>query len=98
MSQFMVEFDLPSPFPEAFIAKIPLQRIAINQLLEAGKIHSYALSMDRERLWCIVNAKDEFEVMDILAEFPLRDFMTPHITELMFHNAVVFKVPAFSLN
>ena len=98
MSQFMVEFDLPSPFSQEFIEKIPNQRMVINRMLEVGKIHSYALSMDRERLWCIINAKSELEVMEIIGEFPLHDFMTPHITELMFHNAVVFKVPAFSLN
>lgn len=98
MSQFMVEFELPSPFPESFIAKIPYQRIAINQMLEDGKISSYALSMDRNKLWCVVNGNDEFEVMDIIAEFPLIDYMKPTITELMFNNSVVLKVPAFSLN
>ncbi|MFD2523397.1 muconolactone Delta-isomerase family protein [Emticicia soli] len=98
MTQFMVEFDLPVPFPEGFIAKIPYQRIAVNQLLEEGKLNSYALSADRSKLWCIVNAQDELEVMDIIAEFPLIDYMHPTITELMFMNSVVMKVPTFSLN
>ncbi|PLK46148.1 MULTISPECIES: muconolactone Delta-isomerase family protein [Emticicia] len=98
MTQFMVEFDLPVPFPESFIAKIPYQRIAVNQLLEDGKLHSYALSSDRSRLWCIVNAQDELEVMDIISEFPLIDYMSHTITELMFNNSVVMKVPTFSLN
>jgi hypothetical protein len=98
MSQFMVEFVLPNPFPEKFIVKIPEQRMIINRFLEQGKIQSYALSMDRDKLWCIVNADDELDVMRIIGEFPLIDFMQPTITELMFNNAVVMRVPSFSLN
>jgi hypothetical protein len=97
MAQFMVEFDLPE-FTEDFIAKIPHQRMTVNRFLEEGKIHSYALSMDRERLWCIVNAESEIQVFQIIGEFPLIDYMKPHITELMFSNSVILKVPAFSLN
>ncbi len=98
MSQFMVEFDLPSPFPTEFIALIPEQRIVIDQMLADGKIHSYALSFDRERLWCIVNADNDFEVLDVINEFPLIDQMKYQMTELMFNNSVVMKVPAFSIN
>ena len=94
----MVEFELPNPFPEKLIVKIPSQRLLVNQMLEDGKLQSYALSMDRERLWCVVNADDELEVMRIIGEFPLIDYMRPMITELMFNNAIVMKVPAFSLN
>jgi hypothetical protein len=36
--------------------------------------------------------------MRIIGEFPLIDFMQPTITELMFNNAIVMKVPSFSLN
>ena len=94
----MVEFDLPNPFPEAFMMKIPSQRLVINQMLEDGKIQSYALSIERDRLWCVVNADDELDVLRIIGEFPLIDYMKHTITELMFNNAVVMKVPAFSLN
>jgi Muconolactone delta-isomerase len=97
MSQFMVEFNLPE-FTEDFVARIPFQRLKINEMLEGGKIHSYAVSADRSRMWCVVNAKSEIEVMSILAEFPLRDYLSPSINELMFHNSVILKVPAFSLN
>ena len=98
MSQFMVEFELPNPFPEQLIIKIPSQRLVVNQLLEDGKIQSYALSIERDRLWCVVNAEDELDVMRIIGEFPLIDYMRPTITELMFNNAVVMRVPSFSLN
>ncbi len=98
MSQFMIAFELPNPFPEELILKIPEQRAVVNRLLEAGKLQSYALSMERDRLWCVVNAEDELEVMQIIGEFPLIDFMQATITELMFNNAIVMRVPSFSLN
>ena len=98
MSQFMVEFELPNPFPEQLIIKIPSQRLVVNQLLEDGKIQSYALSIERDRLWCVVNAEDELDVMRIIGEFPLINYIRPTITELMFNNAVVMRVPSFSLN
>ncbi len=98
MSQYMVEIRLPDPFPEDFIARIPEQRQVINDLLAAERLHSYSLSIDRKRLWCIVNADNEFGVVETLGEFPLIDYMSYTITELMFHNGIVLKVPAFSIN
>ena len=97
MSQFMVEFDLPE-FTEDFIVKIPMQQLKIRELLETGKLQSYAVSADRSKLWCVINAQNELDVIRIIGEFPLRDYLTPHIMELMFSNSVVMKVPAFSLN
>ena len=34
----MVEFELPNPFPEKLIIKIPAQRMMVNRLLEDGTI------------------------------------------------------------
>ncbi len=95
----MVEFDLPADMPEAYIAKIPLQRLKVNELMEAGKIISYAVSMERGRLWCVVKAENEFEVMETISEFPLIAYMpSPYISELLFHNMVAARIPLFSLN
>jgi hypothetical protein len=99
MSQFMVEFILPDEMTEEFIAKIPRQRLKINHLMETGKITAYSLAADRTKLWCIVKGDNEFDVMNIISEFPLIDFMQPTITELMFNNtATAVKLPLFSLN
>ena len=99
MSQFMVEFILPDDMTEEFISKVPRQRLKINQLMEKGKITAYSLAADRSKLWCIVKADNEFDVMAIIAEFPLIDFMRPTISELMFNNtATAIKLPMFSLN
>lgn len=98
MNQYMVEFELPTPFSKEFISKIPRQRAVINDLLEDGKIQSYALSIDRDKLWCVVNAETELDVYEIIGQFPLIDFMQAKITELMFNNAIIIQIPTFSLN
>lgn len=93
----MVEFDLPEQIDEAFMALIPKQRYVINAMLAEGQIKSYALSMDRARLWAIMYGDSEFEVMENISQMPLSDYMTPHISELMFHNSAD-ALMQFSLN
>ena len=94
----MVEFDLPQPLPADFIALIPEQRAMINQLLEEQKVLMYSLAADRSKVWAIMNAKDEIEVMNVLADMPLIQYSDPIVTELAFHNSVRFAFPAISLN
>jgi hypothetical protein len=98
MSQYMVEFELPNPFPPNFVARIPLQKMVVDELLDEGSISSYALSMDRGKLWVIVNAQNDFEVLDVINQFPLIDQMPYAMTELMFNHAGAIQVPGFSLN
>lgn len=98
MPQFMVEFDLPIPFPPSFVAKIPLQKMVVDELMEDGEISSYALSTNRGRLWVIINAENDFGVLEVINQFPLIDKMPYSITELMFNHAGAIHVPGFSLN
>ncbi|HLL95136.1 MAG TPA: muconolactone Delta-isomerase family protein [Spirosoma sp.] len=98
MSQYMVEFDLPAVMDEGFTNRIPAQRLKVEELMEKGFLLSYSLSADRQKLWCIVKAESETDVMESVAEFPLIKYMTPIITELMFHNMVAARIPLFSLN
>lgn len=94
---YMIEFELPDVMSEEFMALIPQQRYIINQMLAEGTIKSYSLSMDRSRLWVVMSAASEMEVMEIVNTFPLRDFMNPHLSELMFHNTADMLMQ-FSLN
>ncbi|GAB2800224.1 hypothetical protein GCM10027275_52830 [Rhabdobacter roseus] len=98
MSQFMVEITLPKVMTEDFAAKIPAQRQKVNEMMEQGQLMSYALSGDRSRLWCVVKADSEFEVMTLVSEFPLIEYMDATISELMFNNVVALRLPLFSLN
>ncbi|MCB0554919.1 MAG: hypothetical protein KDD02_15315 [Phaeodactylibacter sp.] len=93
----MVEFDLPESFNEEFMALIPRQRYVVNTMLVEGRLKSYSLSMDRRKLWAVVLADSEFDALEIIALMPLSDYMTPNISELMFHNAGD-SVMHFSLN
>ena len=94
----MVEFELPTVMDEGFANRIPAQRLKVEELMEKGFLLSYSLSVDRQKLWCIFTANSETEVMESVAEFPLIKYMTPMITELMFHNMVTARIPLFSLN
>ncbi|WP_221389713.1 muconolactone Delta-isomerase family protein [Dyadobacter sp. NIV53] len=98
MSQYMVEIHLPAVMSEDFTAKIPAQRKKINEMMEQGRMMSYALSEDYSKLWCVVKAESEFEVMSLVSEFPLIDFMDPKISKLLFNNVVALRLPMFSLN
>lgn len=93
----MIEFELPEIMDEEFMALIPKQRFVINQMLAEGTIKSYSLAMDRSRLWVILAANSEFEAMELVTTFPLSDFMTPSLSELMFHNSADMLMQ-FSLN
>ena len=94
----MIEFELPSVMDEEFMQKIPAQRLKVNEMMENGKILSYSLSADRQKLWCILKAESELEAIEAISEFPLIGYMDPTITELMFHNMVAARIPLFSLN
>lgn len=99
MNQYMVEFLLPAEMTEEFIAKIPMQRSKVNQMMQAGKLMTYSLAADRSKLWAVFKAENEYEVMKMIAEFPLKDHMEHTIVELMFHNTVTaLKFPLYSLN
>ncbi len=94
---FMVEFELPEELSDDFLALIPEQREVVDRLMTQGKIRSYALSIDRSVLWVVMEAASEFEVMEIIASFPLCDYMHPYVSELMFHNSTEV-YHQFSLN
>jgi hypothetical protein len=98
MSQFMVEIALSEIMTEEFTKKIPAQRQKVNEMMEQGVLMSYALAEDRSKLWCVVKADNEYEVMSIVSEFPLVDYMNFVISELMFNNMVALRLPLFSLN
>ena len=93
----MVEFFVPSPVTEELKSMIPAQREAVEDLFVSGNLLSYSLSLDRERLWAIMLADTESELLNLIDSLPMTDFMDFDYKELMFHNAVHL-MPAMSLN
>jgi len=86
MAQFMIDITLPTDPKAEFFALIPLQRAHVDKLMEGGTLLAYSLSLDRSRLWMIVNAENQPEVMEILSKFPMRRYFEATIHPLMFHN------------
>jgi hypothetical protein len=98
MHQFIVDFELPEEFTEEFISLIPEHRARIDELMENGLVLSYALSVDRSKVWATINATSENEVIEIISSFPLINFMSATVYQLEFYNATGNGLPAISLN
>lgn len=96
--QFMVDFSLPEILSDEFIGLIPFQRAVVNRFLNEGKLSSYALSLEKSRLWAIFNARSEMDVLDMIADLPLTGFMDVEVSLLAFHNTLPEEMPVFSMN
>ncbi len=98
MYKFMITIELPEDFTEEFISLIPKQRAHIDKLMDEGTILQYALSMDRQQLWVILLAKSEKSAQNVLASFPIYEYMRPTIIPLAFSNSVSHELPKIILN
>jgi len=97
MNEYMIDIDLPEMTQE-FISLIPSQIVVINKLMKTGKISSYTLSSDRTKLWVLINAETEKEVVDILKEFPIYPYLIFNVYKLAFNNTISVFLPKVSLN
>ena len=98
MSAYMFQLELP-PMTEEMANKIPAHRAHVNQLFVAGKLLSYSVSQLLNFVWCVVQAKDEQEAMEVIAGFPLHPFFTDVLCHpLLFHNTLPVSLPDISLN
>lgn len=95
---FMVDFTLPNVISSEFMDLIPEQRSYVDQLLTEGFLVNYMLSLDDAKLWAVFNANSEYEVMQMVAELPLTEFMEVKISQLTMHNTKQESIPVFSLN
>lgn len=87
MKQFyMVAFELPSTWASQYQNSADQQRAIIKSWLKEGIISSYSMSLNRSKIWIVVQAVSEFEVMDLISQLPLSNYMVPSIAPLMAHN------------
>ncbi len=96
--QFMVDFTLPEVLTDEFMGLVPEQRMKVSEFFSEGKLLHYSLSLPKSKLWAVFSANSELEVMEMLAELPLTDYMDLEINPLTFYNALSPKLPAFSVN
>lgn len=98
MPAYLFQIELPV-LTDEMVKMIPEHRVHISKLFSEGRVFSYSVSINRDFIWCVVNAEDEKEAMDIIAGFPLRKFFidaTCH--QLLFHNTLPVSLPDISLN
>ncbi len=93
----MVEFDVPQPITEDFLNMIPEQRASLDDLFASGKLLSYTVAADRSRVWAVMIAESESELLAYIDELPMTPYMDFDYNELMFYNTVHL-LPAMSLN
>ncbi len=98
MNTYMITIELPKHLTEDFLALVPEQRLYINDLMNEGKILQYALAIDRSSLWVTISAHTKAEAMELVASFPLIDYMKPHFTELAFYNSISTELPKLIMN
>jgi muconolactone delta-isomerase len=98
LRQYMVEFRLPETMHERFTAQIPAQRACVNQYFMQGKLLSYALSLEKSRLWAVFVSDNEAEVVQWVEAMPLTRYMRYKVHVLTFFNSFAPDTPHFSLN
>jgi len=98
-NQYIVTIFLPKQLDEEFFLLIPEHRAHIQTLMIKGIIRTYALAMDRTKLWTTIAAATKTEVVEILETFPIMKFITEYsIEELAFHETVALRFPQMSMN
>jgi len=83
---------------EEFMKLVPSHRVYINDLIDKNIIDYYAVSMETQRSWMIINAVDKKEVEECLAKSSLHNYWTIEIDELFVYDSQAYRLPALQLN
>ncbi len=92
--QVTIQFEMD----ENFMNLVPAHRVLINNFIEKGTIDYYAVSMETQRCWMIMNAGSKLEVVNQLMKTPLYKYWTIEIDELFVYDAQSYRLPALQLN
>jgi hypothetical protein len=92
--QVTIQFEMD----ENFMNLVPAHRVLINNFIEKGVIDYYAVSMETQRCWMIMNAGSKLEVENQLMKTPLYKYWTIEIDELFVYDAQSYRLPALQLN
>ena len=83
---------------DEFMGFVPAHRLYINSLIEKNIIDVYTVSMESQRAWVIVNARNKKQVEKYLAKSPLFKYWTVEIDELFLYDGQRYRLPALQLN
>jgi hypothetical protein len=92
--QVTIRFEMT----EEFMDLVPPHRTYINYLINKDIVDQYAVSMETQRVWITLNAKDKEEVEKILEKSPLEKFWTYEIDELFVLDGQHYRLPAVQPN
>jgi len=83
---------------DEFMTLVEPHRTYINYLINKAVIDHYAVSMESQRAWVTLDAKDKKEVEKILKKSPLSKFWTTEIDELFVLDGQNYRMPEMNLN
>lgn len=96
--KYIVEFTLPRIKGDEFYKLIPEQRMKVAHYFDQNVLQSYTLNQDRTKLWAIFLGSSFDDIEGKVKDFPLTQFMSYEISELLFHETSDRVLPHFSLN
>jgi len=94
--KYMVECTL-APFSMEMQEQIPRQRMIVDKLFDQGVLINYTLAADRSKLWIIIQANSECELLQYIESMPMIKYCDYNYSEIMFHDSSMF-IPRISLN
>jgi hypothetical protein len=83
---------------ETFMKLVPAHRVYINSLIDKNVVDYYAVSMETQRSWMIVNASNKKEVQHYLEQSSLYNYWTIEIEELFVYDSQAYRLPTLQLN
>ena len=92
--QVTIRFEMGEDFMEL----VPPHRTYINFLINKGTIEHYAVSMESQRSWITINAKNKKEIKKLLEKSPLYKFWTFEIDELFVLDGQHYRLPEVNPN
>jgi hypothetical protein len=97
MALFLVESEI-AQMDERMTKLIPKQRRYVDELFQRGVLQMYAVNDEISKWWCTIEAESESEVLLILSEMPIIEWLNPVVHGLMFYNSADQMMPPISLN
>ncbi|WP_336516495.1 muconolactone Delta-isomerase family protein [Pollutibacter soli] len=92
--QVSIRFEMD----EKFMKAIPEHRAYINELIEAGTIDHYVVTMESQRSWITFSANSKSEVEEMLKKSPIYRYWTYEIEELYVVDGHQYRLPALQFN
>lgn len=88
--QVSIEFTMD----DEFMTFVPSHRTYINYLIQKRVIDSYAVSLEAQKAWIILNAASRDEVIEILDKSPLRPYWIYTIDDIFIIDGQGYRLPA----